>query len=800
MDDYSTDRAIEQAIKHQAEGRLTDAERLYRRVLAADARHPEANHNLGTLLLGLNRLQDALMHLKAALEADPKDGQLWVSYIDALIHAARYQSARAVLEAGRRRGLAGAAVDALQRRIDVLEPRPLGHTDPRQSTTQRGEMAGAAGPGQPSADEKSRILALREAGRYAQAGALARALAERCPGDSWTWKTLGNLLQRLGELQEALQAIRTAIQLTPGDAEGHFELGVIFDRLGHVAEAEASIRRALQLDPKYAEAYHALGLLLERTHRPQEAESSHRRALALRPDWTDALSSLAVSLTYQGKLDAAEEIFRRAIAIQPRSSSLHVDLSIALRFHGKLDEAEAALRQAIALQPDDGNAYVNLAGILRDTNRLDEAEALLGDAIKRYPLMTEARSNLLFSHNYGADHSPQYCLEEARQYGEAVRRRVTRPYSSWLCADDPPRLRVGITSGDIHSHPVGFFLEGVVGHLDRDRIELFGYPTSPRADALTERVRRHFAAWHSLVGFPDEAAARRIHADGLHLLIELSGHTPRNRLPILAWKPAPLQVSWLGYFATTGVEEIDYLLADEVSVPQEHASHFTEEIWYLPDTRLCFAPPDTDVLVHPLPALTSGVTTFGTFQDLSKLSDRTLSLWGRVIAQVPAARLRVQSARLSSASVRAHLIERLASAGVARERVSMHGPVPRASYLAAYANVDMVLDTTPFPGGTTTCEALWMGVPTLTLAGDRLISRQGASLMCAAGLPEWVADDDDMFVSKAIAFGSDLRKLSELRSGLRDHLRRTPLCDARRFAANLQTALWQMWRRRRQAT
>jgi len=761
MQPFSIDRAIDQAMAHQASGRLQEAEQLYRKVLAAQAGNAEANHNLGVLLLELNRMSEALRHLKAALDADPRDGQTWVSYIDALIHAGQYHEARNMLAAGRRRGLAGDAVDSLQRRIDVLEPEFFPGAGPIEWDA---ALDAGASPTRADAEEKSRITAMRNQGRHDQAEAAARTLTTRYAEDPWGWKALSQSLRLQGRFHEAMQAIRTAVQLEPEDPESHFELGLVFDRLGQVIEAEASLRRALQLNPHFAEALNELGLILERTDRAAEAELSYKRALALRPDWPGVLSNLAV----------------------------------AQKFQGRLDEAEASLRRAIALDPASPGAHVNLASILRDTNRLAEAEASLRRVVERFPSMTEARSNLLFSLNYSAEHSPEYCLQEARRYGEVVRAKVRKPFSSWLCDSEPQRLRVGICSGDIHSHPVGYFLESVLTWLDPGKVELIGYPTNPRADDLTRRVQPYFAGWRQLSGYSDEAAAHEIHRDGIHVLLELSGHTANNRLPVLAWRPAPVQASWLGYFATTGVAEVDYFIADETSVPAEHRGHFTESIWYLPDTRLCFTPPDTDLAVAPLPASRNGYVTFGSFQNLAKLNDRTLALWGRVMKAVPGARLRIQSLQLSDPAMRAQVKGRLQSSGIDAARIELHGPAQRADYLAAYSQVDMVLDTQPFPGGTTTCEALWMGVPTLTVAGDRLIARQGASLMHAAGLPEWIADDEQEFVAKADALAADTRALADLRAGLREKVRHSPLFDARRFAANFETALWQMWQSRQQ--
>jgi protein O-GlcNAc transferase len=611
----------------------------------------------------------------------------------------------------------------------------------------------------------SQISALWREGRYGRAESLARELTMRCPENAWSWKTLGGLLRLQGRFKEALQAARAAHQRAPDDPELHYELGLIFDRLGQTPEAEASQRRAVQLRPQFAEAHNELGMILERTDRLEEAVTSYHRALAARPEWPGVMSNLA----------------------------------IALKRQGRLDEAEAILRRAIAHEPQLAGAYVNLAGILRDTNRLDEAERTLASVAEQYPDLIEARSNLLFSLNYSAEHSPEYCLAQARRYGEIASRRAARRYKGWTHVDDPTRLRVGILSGDIHSHPVGYFLESVLAHLDDKRIELVGFPTNPRVDALTQRVQPRFSAWRPVSAYSDEALAREIHRDGIHVLLELSGHTANNRLPVLAWKPAPIQVSWLGYFATTGVSEVDYFLADEVSVPTEHQAHFTERLWYLPDTRLCFSPPDSDAAIDPLPALRNRAITFGSFQNLAKLNDRTLALWARVLSAVPDARLRVQSLQLAGESMRARLSERLERAGIGAGRVFLHGPAERSLYLASYAEVDIVLDTMPFPGGTTTCEALWMGVPTITLSGDRLISRQGASLMRAAGLAEWVADSADDFVARAVEFSRDLDRLGELRAGLRERVRESPLFDARRFAANLEAALWQMWEQWRAA-
>jgi predicted O-linked N-acetylglucosamine transferase (SPINDLY family) len=296
-----------------------------------------------------------------------------------------------------------------------------------------------------------------------------------------------------------------------------------------------------------------------------------------------------------------------------------------------------------------------------------------------------------------------------------------------------------------------------------------------------------------LYGLNDEAAAQLIHADGVHVLLDLSGHTGRNRLPVFAWKPAPVQASWLGYFATTGMAEIDYFLADEIGVPEAQRGHFSETVWYLPGTRLCFTAPEVDLPVAPLPALKNGYLTFGCFQNLSKVGNEVLTVWGKILSAMPDAKLRWQCKQLGDQAVRAQFIERLRQHGIDPARVTLHGSVTREAYLAAHAEVDVMLDTFPYPGGTTTCEALWMGVPTLTVAGDTLLARQGASLLTAAGLGDWVTTGEEDYISQAAALANDLPKLATLRAGLRGQVRVSPLYDARRFARNFEEALWGMW-------
>jgi len=647
----------------------------------------------------------------------------------------------------------------------------------------------------PTSEEIEHLVTLFNQRCYAEAETLARKITERFPTHGFGWKALGAIHKLQGRSAESLAPMQKAAELLPEDAEAHSNLGVTLQEQGRLTDAEASHRRALEIKPDYAVAHSNLGNTLQEQGRLAEAEASHRRALEIKPDYAEAHSNLGNSLREQGRLTDAEASYRRALEIKLDYAEAHSNLGNSLREQGRLADAELSYRRALEIKPDNAEAHSNLGVALQEQGRLTDADASYRWALEIKPDFAEAHSNLLFAMGYTASHHLSDYLEEARRYGQMASRKVGERFSAWLCEAQPERLKVGLVSGDLRNHPVGYFLESILTQIDPSRIELIAYPTDHKADELTARIKPYFSAWKSLVGLSDEAAARLIHADGVHLLLDLAGHTAKNRLPVFVWKPAPVQASWLGYIATTGVTEMDYLLADATGVPESLRGQFVEAVWYLPDTRLCFTVPNADVPVSDLPALGRGYLTFGCFQNLAKIGDRVLNLWGKILAAIPDARLRLQCKQLSDPAMQERLMQRLMQHGIAPDRVFLQGVVSREAYLAAHAEVDMILDTFPYPGGTTTCEGLWMGVPTLTLSGDRMLSRQGASLLTAAGLEDWIADSEEDYVSMAVSLGNNLPQLASLRKNLRNRLLASPLCDAPRFARHLEAALWGMWER-----
>jgi predicted O-linked N-acetylglucosamine transferase (SPINDLY family) len=649
---------------------------------------------------------------------------------------------------------------------------------------------------EPTSEEIGYLVTLFNQGRFSEAEVFARKVTEHYPKFGFGWKCLGTVVKSQERTEESLEYMQRAADLMPEDPEAQSNLGVTLKDLGRYKDAEFCYRLALKIKPDFAEAYNNLGVVLKEFGDLHGAESCYRSAIKLKPNVADVYSNLGALLNEIGCPEDAEACHRTALKLNPGFAKAYYNLGITLKEMDRLTEAEACFLRALEIKPDYADACSNLGVLLfGDMGRLDEAEGYCRRALEIKPGFAEAQSVLLFNINYLANHDPCHQLEEARKYGDIVAKKVRERFSSWRCLSRPERLRVGIVSGDLRNHPVGYFLETVISQIDQSRIELIAYTTDFKVDELTARIKPYFSSWKSLLGLNDEVASNLIHSDGVHVLLDLSGHTGNNRLPVFAWKPAPVQVSWLGYFATTGVAEMDYLLCDEIGVPEEAQKYFTESLWYLPDTRICFSPPEFELPVSETPSLKTGIITFGCFQNIAKIGNAVLTVWAKILHEIPNSRLRLQCKQLGDPSKAATFLCRLQERQIDVSRISLFGDMPRADYLAAHAEVDLILDTFPYPGGTTTCEALWMGVPTVTLAGNTLLERQGASILTAAGLAEFVSATKDEYLAKAVMYSSNPERLATLRSGLRQQVLDSPLFDAPRFARNFEDALWGMWDR-----
>jgi protein O-GlcNAc transferase len=781
-------RLLDGGLENEKAGRLQEALENYDAAIRLKPDFGRCHFNRGNVLLELGNLQDALDAYANALTYKPDSA------------AAYFNSGNAHARLGQRE----ASIAAY-----------------RQALALRPEFADAeVAMGVVSQELKCLDDAI---------ACFRRALAIE-PDYAEVYYNLGGALAEQGKLDEAVSNFRRSLELKPNYWEAHLKLGIALADLGQFEAAAASYTAALKIRPDSIEAYNNLATALIVRGEHEAAVEGYRQALIFAPDRAEIHNNLGVALKSLGKLEDATASYRRALAINPKFAEAHSNLATALHKLGRTEEALNSYNLALEIDPDNADVHNNL-GVLQnqlgqleravesycralekkpdyvdslsnlgsvqsDLGRLDAALGSYRRALEINPDYNLARSNLLFIQNYLVDHSSSELLAEARCFGEAAARQA-RPYTTWSNIPTPTRtLRIGFVSADLRQHPVGYFAENVLtalAHIAEEHLELFAYSNSTQVDATTARIKACCAGWHEVYSLSDEHLARLVRNDGIDILIDLSGHTGENRLPMFAWKPAPIQVSWLGYFATTGVAAIDYLIADPWTLPESEESNFTETIWRLPETRLCFTPPAEAPDVGPLPALSNCQVTFGCLNNLTKINDQVVALWARILMATPSSLLLLKARSLGEVSVQQNVRSRFADHGVAPQRLILEQYVPRGDYLATYNSVDIALDPFPFPGGTTTAEALWMGVPVLTLAGRQFLARQGVGLLMNAGLPEWVASDQDDYLSRAVAHASDLQRLASLRAGLRQQVLASPIFDAPRFARHFEAALRGMW-------
>ncbi len=635
-----------------------------------------------------------------------------------------------------------------------------------------------------------------KSGRLSESSRICRQAlsADLCHAESL--HLLGVLAHQEGRPDHAIALVRQAIAINPTSLSYHSNLGGMLREIRRPDEAIICFRKVLELNPDHPEANYRLGSVLAQQERLDESIACFRLALELKPNHHEAYFNLGNVFARQGRLDEAIACFQTTIDLKPDHAETHNNLGAMHKELGQLDEAVDCFRKAILLKPDLSDAYSNLGNVLMGQMRVDEASAHYARALELKPDNFLAFSNQLFTQNYLVDQPPALLREKAWQYGVLATGHARPAFANWPDQTPGQPLRVGLVSSDLRSHPVGYFLEGLLRAADPARIAFLAFPSRHAEDELTARIKPHFQAWTPIHGLGDEAAARLIRDSGVQVLLDLSGHTGHNRLPVFAWRPAPVQATWLGYFATTGVAEIDYVVGDPHVAPPEEAGHFTETVWRLPEIYYCFTPPAVAVEVSDLPALAKGCLTFGCFNNLTKLNDTVLAVWARILHAVPRSRLLLKAPQLRDASVRASIHDRFAAHGIGAERLLIELPSSRADYLQAYHRIDIALDPFPYPGGTTSCEALWMGLPVLTRRGDRFLSHAGETILRNAGLPDWIAEDNDHYVARAVHFASDLDRLAHLRAQLRAQVLASPLFDAPRFARHFEDAMEGMWRRK----
>ncbi|HEY3757941.1 MAG TPA: tetratricopeptide repeat protein [Opitutaceae bacterium] len=616
-----------------------------------------------------------------------------------------------------------------------------------------------------------------------------------------------------GKYEDALKLLSQARRESPQSAVCTLRLGIAHFMLGRNGEAERQFREAARLDPKLAEASFHLGQTLRRLGQLDEAVAAFRHAIELQPNYAEAYDRLGALLWGLKGAGAAEPILRKAVELDSKLATAWCNLGLSWIHQGRLSDALTAIGKALELNPKFDHAFAARGLALSKFYRAAAAADAYGQALKLNPGNFEAHSARLLELQYDGSVSKAELFAAHRAFGEAVEARLPKPTSHNVAGGGDPgrpafdtaiagvgapgysgpprRLRVGFLSPDLHRHSVAYYLRPILAHLDRSRFEVFLYNDMPSHDEVSDQLKALSDGWRSTAGMPVEALENVLREDRLDILIDLAGHTGHNRLPLYARRVAPVQATYLGYPDTTGLAAMDYRLVDSISDPPGSADGFaTERLVRFSSTAWSYEPPAGSPDPAPGPAATNGHVTFGCFNNVAKLSDTVLRTWGKILAAVPEGRLLLKGYGLTTPALQAELNRRMVQAGIPRERVHfLERTADVADHLDLYRRVDVALDTFPYHGTTTTCEALWMGVPVVTQAGDRHASRVGASLLTALGRPEWIAENESDYIGTAIRLAGEASRSAGPRVELRERLRGSALMDHPGQAARLGAAL-----------
>ncbi len=605
----------------------------------------------------------------------------------------------------------------------------------------------------------SEAVSLHQAGQLSAAAARYREVLKRQPSHFGALHMMGVLAFQHGDFQEAVRSIDRALEINPRSAAALINRGLALQDLQQSEEALASFDKALAINPDAAEAHCNRGTVLNDLNRYEESLASYNQALALKPDYFEAQINQGAVLQVLERPDEALRSYDRALALKPDFADGYNKRGVALQMMNRLDEAIASFDRALAIQPDFALAF----------------------------------GNKLFTLHYLSSTHPATLLDAHRRYAEQFEAPLRPLWPAHTNRRDPERrLKVGYVSADFRLHSVAFFMEPLLAHHDKRAVEVYCYYNHTLQDAVNERLQAHADHWIPCKDLSDAELAARIQADGIDILVDLTGHTRGNRLLVFARKPAPVQVTYLGYPATTGLSAIDYRLVTADTDPPGAEAWHSERLYRLPRSLWCYRPsPDMPAVIPTTAARRNGFITFGAMNNVTKVSDAAIATWARLLKTVPTARLIMTNLTEGARRV---MHERFAAHGIAPARFILHGKLPAAEYYALLNTIDIALDPFPYTGTTTTCESLWMGVPVVTLIGETSVARSGYALLKGIGLEALAAGDEKEYVAIAAALAQDLERLDALRGGMRQRIASSPLRDEAGLTRDLEAAYRAMWR------
>lgn len=769
------------------QGRLEEAEALYRAILSCRPDHADALHGMGVLAFSADRPDVAEAFIGAAVKLRPhptffnnlglvrlalkRPHDALASIYRALELRATYPEAYEALgnvqiALGQRRE----AVASYERAIEMKPRRATAHANLAKALVDIGDIDGAQ--------------------------AACRLAIEINPDLAEAHNTLGNILRIRRDVDAARDHFNRALTLRPAFAEAYNNLAVLLLGENEFEEAMKNARCALVCDEGMAAAWATAGAILLNQDRYPEAVEYFEKSLKLDARYIPAYNNLGCALLKLDNIEKAVEAFEKAIELSEEGlrAAGYYHLGTELINRERPEAGLEKLERALRAKGDFGAAQINKGFALQRLGHTEEACHAYGRAIELAPELAAGHSNKLMAMQYLDDYSNEDCLAAARAFGRAFARETD---SSFPGRDRSPerRLRIGYVSGDFSAHPVGFFTYGALTRHDHERFEIYYYSNCQKHDTVTGGFKATADHWRDITKLSDAEVVKTIQADDIDILIDLSGHTDKTRVHVFGTRMAPVQVHWIGFTGTIGLPTIDYIILDPISAPEGSDRFYQEAIVRLPHGRFCYTAIAPNEPLRDPPCLRNGYVTFGCFNNITKVGPNVIALWARIMKQTPHSRLILKSKTLVHSGVRDPIIAAFEAAGISADRIETREASSYLAMLREHNDVDIALDPFPFGGATITSECLFMGLPVITLPGDRLASRQTLAFLRPMGHEEFVADSMDDYVAKAVALAKDPERLRRLRPEIRRALLDAPFSDGPRFVRDLELALRMMWRR-----
>ena len=654
---------------------------------------------------------------------------------------------------------------------------------------------------QPQHPDALHLLGLiaHKSGEYDVAVDLIEKAIKINPTVSEFYNNCGGAYRALRKNDIAITCYEQALAIKPDSAEAHYNLGNALSEKGKMDEAIDHYETSLALQPDDAEVHNNLGIILQELDRREDAIAHYEQALALKPNHIEAHINVGNAFQELGQFEEAIAHYEHALAIQPDDAEVHNNLGSTFLGLDRVEDAITHYEHALAIQPEDTMAHNNLGIVFSKLGLVEVAIASYERALIFQPDYAEAHSNQLFIQNYQIDIHATTLFRAHQRWAQQHAMLLSHNNTTHLNKPEPERrLRIAYLSPDFRQHSVAYFIESIFSAHDHQAYEIFAYHSSIRYDSMSERLQAATDHWRPVIELNDEKLAELIREDSIDILVDLAGHTAHNRMRVLAMKPAPIQISYLGYPNTSGLATMDYRLTDKwADPPGQTEAYHTEELLRLPHGFLCYQPQPGSPDVEELPVVTAGHITFGSFNAYPKINTEVIQVWCRILRALPDARLLMKTRLFRDDGVCKQTRLLFQEQGVSSERLELVSYIPSYNeHLNLYNRVDIALDTFPYNGTTTSCEALWMGVPVVTLAGESHRSRVGVSILNSIGLDELITDNTDAYVTKVLALAGDVEALAKLSATIRDKMQHSPLTDTEQFTRTLEEAymdIWQKW-------